>query len=470
MSEARETGSIPVGHDYIFNLFRDMNNKEFKNIIKESNITNKQEIIKFIKRNIELLSFEDISFFFEKWKHLFLNKESKDDGVFFTKDIYIKTIIESLPNFDNKKELNILEPSVWIWWFILQIVEKYKHIKKINLFLNDIDTDWIELLKYIIKSWKIKIPSNFNITFLSKDFLLYDFKESFDIIIWNPPYAKVLDKNKLNLYKKYFNNKKNNNLFWFFIEKAISISTFVNFIIPKCFLFVSEFKSIREKIKDNIEEIIDYNKKVFNVNIETISFIYNKKKQNNNVIIKNYKENTKNILKKDYIFNDNFPIWLIYRNNHFDNVQQKITLNKFIHFRDRQITNKILKNNWEVQVLRWKNITKEWIKSIDWYDKYTDVNNIKSLQVYKFLEDNNWNNILCIPNLTNKIRFCILPKWKIVNWAVALLKTTEKITEKDLMFFNSEDFLSYLDIIKNKSILTSNIDKNIAFFIWKNNN
>ena len=75
--------------------------------------------------------------------------------------------------------------------------------------------------------------------------------------------------------------------------------------------------------------------------------------------------------------------------------------------------------------------------------------------------------MLCIPNLTNNIRFCRLPKWKIVNGAVALIykENFDTIDNKTIEFLNSEEFKKFFQIIKNKSNLSVNIDDQVGYFI-----
>lgn len=44
--------------------------------------------------------------------------------------------------------------------------------------------------------------------------------------------------------------------------------------------------------------------------------------------------------KQSYITDSQYPYFLIYRNNEFDNVSKKLTFNVFSVIRDRQITKK----------------------------------------------------------------------------------------------------------------------------------
>lgn len=366
----------------------------------------------FFQRNKENKDFYSISKMFELEKHEKFNN-AKSDWVFFTNKETIKNMLSKL-HLPDKDTVTILEPSVWSWNFVPLIIDKFsKKYKKVKLYINDIDNISLDFIKWTINNNILNIPSNVEITYLNKDFLKDDFKdlENIDFIIWNPPYWKIPDLS----IKKLFKNNKTNNMFAFFIEKSIRLASNISFIVPKWLLYVKQFDFNRSELYNGIYQITDYWKKAFDVNLETISFSYSKK-NNDNIIIEDYINKIEKNHWKKYIMNKEFPIWLIYRNEKFDKILNKLKYNIFTSFRDRQITNKFVSYEWKYQVLKWRNIDKDKIINIDWYDQFiTDIDNIK---VSKFL---NKKNILCIPNLTNKIRTCLLPKNTLVNWAVALI-------------------------------------------------
>ena len=420
------------------------------------------DVKKFIKKNIKL-DFYSLSEKFEKEKSLNYNKW-KEEGVFFTNEKTIRSILKNL-NIINKKNwetIKILEPSVWSGNFLPIIFEKFSQQKNmVDLYINDIDPISIDFIKECINNKKIIIPNNFKLFFNVWDFFYTEYKNHFDYIIWNPPYWKIIDKNIKNI----FENKKTNNMFSFFIEKAVKISDNIAFIVPKWLLYVKQFDYNRKQLRGGIYNIIDYWKTAFNVNLETISFLWSKTNIQDKILIESKIDNNYEIKqKRDYIFDKTLPIWLIYRNIEFDSVLNKIKLGQFNVFRDRQITNKMLNDNWKYRVLKGKNIWKNKIININNYDSFID--NINNLQVSKFL---NKNNILCLPNLTNNIRFSFLPKDTIVNWAVALIYKPwfEEIQKETIDFLNSDEYKSFFNIVKNKSKLSVNIDEQVWFFIWE---
>jgi len=385
----------------------------------------------------------------------------KKEWVFFTDKKVVRDILDDLSIIDKKEweSIKILEPSVGTWNFLPIIFEKFSDSKcKVDLYVNDIDEVSINFIKECINTKKLIIPDNFNIFFNVWDFFYIDYNIHFDYIIWNPPYWKINDIK----IKKRFKNKKTNNMFAFFIEKAVNISDNIAFIIPKSLLYVKQFAYNREQLKNWIYDLIDYWKTAFKVNLETISFLWSKKKKTKYILIKDKVNNTITKQKREYIFDPTFPIWTIYRNNDFDKILNKIELWRFKIFRDRQITNGMLNNKWKIRVLKGKNIWKNKIIDIIGYDSF--INNINKLTVSKFF---NKKNILCLPNLTNNIRFSLLPKNTIVNWAVALIykEWFDNIKKETINFLNSKEYKDFFYIVKNKSNLSVNIDEQIWFFI-----
>ena len=68
-----------------------------------------------------------------------------------------------------------------------------------------------------------------------------------------------------------------------------------------------------------------------------------------------------------------------------------------------------------------------------------DLDDIKKYNVYEFL---NHDNVYITPNMTYKPRVCKKPLGTIVNGSVAILipKGNIKLTEKDLLFFSTEEY------------------------------
>ena len=421
----------------------------------------KKDILKQLKQKD--LSFYQKAKLFEEFniKH----NDGKKEAAYYTKEEVVQKIVEELPLLKNKDHITILEPSVGIGNFIPYILKKYYSKKKITLILNDTNKFSLECLKLLLDTYiKENNIENVEFNYINSDYLKNDFsKYNIDIIVGNPPYFSIKDKTYLKELKQTYNDKTTN-IFAYFIHKAIKESDIVSFIIPKGILFAGNYKKLRSTLHQNISNIIDYQKAAFKVNLETISFLYNKKDNSDNVVIKNYLNNTTTNTFKSYIFQKEFPIWLIYRNKEFDTTLNKIQLGCFDVFRDRQITNKMLNDENGKWILRGRNLKNNSVIHIKNYDKY--ILEYKNLTVFKKI-NNYKDKIIIAPNLTQYPRFNILPENTIVNGSVALffLKDNLNFSQKDIDFLNSKEFMKYFDIVRNKSKLTINLDNYIGFFI-----
>lgn len=284
-------------------------------------------------------------------------------------------------------------------------------------------------------------------------------------MIGNPPFGDISEnKELLKAYKENKYNTDTNNLFSFFLEKAIQMGNTVGLIIPKTFLSAPEFNKTRELVSSfAIEKITDYGEKGFKgVKIETISLIINTQKKGVRTLVESYVKSEIGYKDQSYICSNEFPYWLVYRNDFFDSVAKKLRFNIFTSYRDRQITKKITKNKGKIRILKSRNIGRNEILNIPNYDSYVD--SLDGLSISKF-----WNteNSVLVPNLTYAPRATFLPENTLVDGSVAIL--TQKIhgirvTEKDLAYFGTEEFTEFYKVARNHGTRSLNIDNNSVFF------
>lgn len=141
----------------------------------------------------------------------------------------VEEMINTIPKeFWKKKELKILDPCAGNGNFHACIVQR---IPLKNLYFNDINKKRIENIKKIF-------GKETNIT--KKDFLEFDDKEEFDLVVANPPYAKFTDGKR---------TAKNHNLSRDFILKALSVTKengYILFIVPDNWMSYADSNKVPE--------------------------------------------------------------------------------------------------------------------------------------------------------------------------------------------------------------------------------
>lgn len=442
--------------------FHNLSDNYVNEIIKKNNLNVPTNLIGFIKDSGDKYGFVQLAKICE-----YANSKRTHNAAYYTSQDVCFSIIKDLPDFFNIETLRILEPSVGTGNFIPLLANKYRNHPNVVIDLIDIDKNSLNVLKELVK--KIKIPKNIKLNFINADFLLHNFggfnvNQVYNLVIGNPPFMKLKDKGLLNQYRMNKHNKNTNNIFSFFIEKALSLGDYVALITPKSLISTPEYDKTRDLLeKKDVLKICDYGESAFNVKIETISFIIsNKKSTNNQVKIESYITNDVRYKDKNYVFSNEFPYWLLYRDEFFDKVKGKLRFNVFTSYRDRKITKKYTKESGEVRVLKSRNLSNDGkIIHVPNYDCYVD--NPTQFVVSKFM---NKENVIIVPNLSYYPRASFLPKNSIVDGSLALLFPINgtKIEKKHLDYFKTEEFKDFYRIARNYGTRSLNIDRNSVFF------
>lgn len=389
------------------------------------------------------------------------NTNREKNSAFYTPE---KTVFELLNKLDlpKSKSIRILEPSVGVGNFIPYIFKAFSSYDLVELDLLDIDINSLENIKKIIKL--IGIPNNFKINYINKDFFDYEPSNKYDLIIGNPPYGNV-STDRSNTYRIEHSYSQTNNLFILFMEKSLKISKQLSFIIPKSFLSAPQYELTRHIVeKMNISCIIDFGEKGFEgVKIETIgiSLRNSRTRKDNKVHVRSIPLGLSLLQEQKYICDRNLPYWVVYRNEEFDNVLDKMQLGVFTSFRDRQILKKHINNeNKGVRLLKARNIGDRIIQETP-NDCY--VENIEKFAVSKKMNQ----KLVMIPNLSYNPRACWLPEDSAVDGSVALLETisNEVIQDEDLAYYSSEEFNEFYQVARNYATRSLNIDRlSVQFF------
>lgn len=437
-----------------------IDDKEIKKIIYEKNLSETPKLINYIKNNRNKYSLNTLSRIAE-----LANTQRSENAAFYTNKELLFEIYKKLPDI-KKDNINILEPAVGVGNFIPLIINKYSNCKKLNIDIYDIDKNSLKILKTLYEL--DNFPNNISISIKNKDFLLSDNKAFYDLAIGNPPYKKIIDKKILSNYRNIYKDFQADNIAAFFVEKCLQIADNICLILPKYFLHNTDFSTCRNYVeKYAINSIIDFGEKGFKgVLIETICLFINKTTTPKYTQCYSLTHNKTNNILQSKLTDSNFPNWLLYRNDDFDKIAKNLIFNVFECFRDRQLTNKKLKNMGKIWVIKSRNITKDGtaIEHLTEYDSFLDnIDDFKTLSVSKYYDR---DDVYLSPNMTYYPRVIKKPKNTIVNGSVAIFeaKNDKIITDNDLKYFSTNEFRQFYSIARNLSTRSLNLDKNAVFY------
>ncbi|MBT4790534.1 MAG: restriction endonuclease, partial [Halobacteriovoraceae bacterium] len=428
-----------------------LKNKKSKytnDLIESNNLSDFDTLMSFLEQSSSQYSKHELFRICE-----LANAQRLHTAAFYTRQNICYSVVESLPDL-SKKEIRILEPSVGVGNFLYLIAKKYQD-KKVIIDCVDINKESLIICKFLAKKY---LPDNVTINYINDDFLLSErvLKTKYDIVIGNPPYMKLKGEPKLlKQYQASAANNKTNNLFAFFIERAITLADYVALIAPKALLNAPEYsitRGILSKLK--LIKLIDYNEKAFDVKIETISFVTKTSlaPTKHQVVIESYLRKDTFIQEQSYITTGLFDSWFLYRNAEFDAICKTLNFGKFKVFRDRQITKSNSYEQGKIRVVKSRNIGNNEILNIEGYDKY--INELNGFAVGKYF---NSNSIL-VPNLTYNPRAARLPKNSIADGSAAILISEDEVTEEQIQYFSSDEFNLLYRIARNYGTRSMNID------------
>lgn len=436
-----------------------LNTATINKIVTEYELSDVKKLKEFIIKNKLSLSATDLGKIAE-----LANTSRTDNAAFFTSKSLITEMMKSLPDID-QPTVRILEPSVGVGNFIPLIIKKFEG-KELILDVVDIDIHSLEIAKLILECYEI--PKNCTINYIADDFLLHDFEVRYDYVIGNPPFYKMRANNSLlNVYRRTAINRGTTNICSFFLDKAINIGNYVALVFPKFLLNTPEFSKTRDYLSGKaIECILDFGEKGFpGVLVETLAIFINNQKRPSNTYVTSISHGIHLLQPQNYIFDKNFPYWIIYRNNEFDKVCKRLDFNVFKVFRDRQITNKMLADSGDIRVLKSRNISDDGkaIIDIEGYDSYISVISARSLSVFEYLQK---ENVYLTPNMTYKPRMIKKPKGTLVNGSLAILVPQNGIvpTEKQMEYFSTKEYRKFYQIARNYQTRSLNVDSCSVFF------
>lgn len=436
---------------------------EINRIINEYKLDERENLCSFLKDNPINLDVASLMRITE-----LCNARREKNAAYYTNKFIVNEIMENLPSF-SKDEIKILEPSVGAGSFIPFLFKRYESVPHVILDVVDIDPDSLETLNLLLEN--VDIPSNFTINCICQDFLTYVAPYRYDLAVGNPPFSKLKGRTPEIEHALTLNvNKVTNNLSEMFLEKCMRCSDCVALVLNKTMLTTDEFDETRNLLrKMKIETIIDFGRYGFTgVSIETMCMIVYPKLKPNKTTVYSMKYNSKSIREQKYLTDERFPYFLIYRDEKFDAVAEKLQFDMFTVFRDRQITKmvtspKACEN--ALWVIKARNIDDDGrgVTHIENYDVYIPADKAVNLSAYRFVND---NNVYLTPNMTYKPRVIRNISNTIPDGSVAVLipKKPLKLTDEQMAYFSTEEYRRFYGIARNLSTQSINVDKTSVYF------
>lgn len=435
---------------------------DINKIIAKYGLDDKDTMNQFVADNPEALSLPELQRIVE-----LCNAKREENAAYYTNKFIVNEIMDILPDF-SKDEIWILEPSVGAGGFLPFIFKRYEDVPRVHLDLVDIDEDSIATLKLILE--KMEIPQNFTIRIFNEDFLQYDPFHRYDLAIGNPPYSKLKDPGPELILRLTRNiNTDTKNLSEMFLEKCISLADFTALVLNKTILSTGEFDKTRAFLRNmKIESIIDFGRYGFTgLSIETICLAVSPRQKPTETFIHNMKYNFRIVQPQDYITDSKYPYFLIYRDEAFDAVAEKLNFDLFTVFRDRQITKKnstTEKQDGYLRVVKARNIQDDGtILDIEGYDTYIDPEVCAKLSVSQFIGN---KSVYLTPNMTYNPRIIPNADGIVPDGSVAILIPKEplSLSEKQMQFFTTEEYRRFYLVARNLSTQSINVDNKSVFF------
>lgn len=430
-------------------------------VIADCDLIDVKKLMKFIEKNPLNLGSASLARIAE-----LTNSKRENNSAYYTNKFIVNEIFKRMPEFD-KKEINVLEPSVGVGNFLPFIFKKYEGVPKVNIDVVDIDDKNLSILRLLMD--KQVIPANVNINYIVADTLLYSFDKHYDLVIGNPPFTKLKSKEAAQ-YSANNINKDTKNTFEFFLEKALRISDYTVMITPKSILNTPEFMATRKLLSSKkVDCIQDYGENGFKgVLVETICLFIDNLGKPEKTLVQSLTLKKSIVQKQSYIMDEKYPYWIIYRNDFFDAISKRLDFNKFTVFRDRQVTNsntKQKKGKNCLRVIKSRNISDDGKKIIDipGYDTFIDEGTAQGLSAYKYVGN---QNVYLTPNMTYKPRVMRNFGNVVVNGSVAILIPKEdfELTESQMEYFSTEEYRHFYKIARNYQTRSLNVDATSVYF------
>ena len=180
------------------------------------------------------------------------------------------------------------------------------------------------------------------------------------------------------------------------------------------------------------------------------------------------KFNRKSVREQSYLTDEKFPYFIIYRDEEFDVVANKLLFDVFSVFRDRQITKSITSRKQKTPslwVIKARNIDDDGqgVTHIGGYDVYLPEEKAVGLAAYRYVNN---DSVYLTPNMTYNPRVIENLPGTIPDGSIAVLipKKPLRLTKRQMAYFSTEEYRRFYGIARNLSTQSINVDKTSVYF------
>jgi DNA (cytosine-5)-methyltransferase 1 len=377
------------------------------------------------------------------------NPRKAELAAFYTQPAAAAAVVRGLSSFFRGKEITILEPSAGAGAFMPELIHEFQLAAKVSIDLVEIDPKAASKLEIVLA--KLDLPPHFSVRVICADFLSMEISKKYDLVVGNPPFGKPDGQKQLNLFVQ-------------FVDKCLDISSHVAFVLPKSLVGASEHSSLRQRFQGkSVSRIIDFGQAAFDqIRIETMGIVASTKSENAGLTrVDSWIQAESGESLQNYLMDEKFPSWLLYRNDFFDSCVKHMKLGQFESMRDRQIKVSMRGTKGSIRLIRGRDIRQGQLDTEDSGLRIAAPEIPKSAlaQVGK-------QNAIIVPNLTYYTRAARFPDNAVADGSCALLylKSGGVISDQNCLFFSSDIFFYFYRIAMNFSVRSLNVDKASRYF------
>lgn len=414
------------------------------------------DALEYLENNLYSIGLDELNFYIDET----LSGHAINENI-------TNSIIQGLPEL-NTPILKTLELANVSGNLTQKLINKYKgscHKIIATILVNTEDKKVIcqKLMDSLFGSY-----SNVKVIVLCGEFLDLDLS-TFNIIVGIPEIKKVTGETKKALAYTY-NDSEMNNISGFSLYKALSLAkNYISLTIPKYFLHNYEFSNARNFLNQHdIDLIIDFGElafKTMGIEFINIGIVPNQQRPETKVFSMPLKKQFNQL--QENITSPQFPSWVIYINDTFMDLANKMQFDLFEVFRDRQITNALLLKEGKIPVLKSKNIprnAREVCPSDE--DVFINPDVLEKLSAAKFLDR---DDVYLCPNMSPYPRLVLKPKGYLASGSLAVMipKIDANLSPEDIAFFASSEFEQFYKTARNFGTRSLNLDKVAVFYFGK---